>query len=51
MSGRGGDVKKGAMKTVGFCVLTVLLSMATHGGISDALGASGTPLPQTPVLP
>jgi hypothetical protein len=39
------------MKTMGFCVLTVLLSMATHGGIADALGASGTPLPQAPGFP
>lgn len=39
------------MKTMGFCVLSVLLSMAAHGGISDALGASGPPLPQTPVSP
>ncbi len=37
------------MKTEGFCVLSVLLSMATYGGISDALSASGQPSPQTPV--
>jgi hypothetical protein len=37
------------MKTMEFCMLSVLLSMAAHGGISDALGASGPPLPQTPV--
>jgi len=51
MSGRSGDVKRGAVKTAGFCVLSVLLSMAAHGGISDALSASGPPLPQTPVSP
>jgi hypothetical protein len=40
------------MKTMGFCVLSVLLSMAAHGGISDALGASKPPPPQkTPVSP
>ena len=39
------------MKTMGFCVLSVLLSMAAHGGIADALGASGSPLPQTPAAP
>lgn len=39
------------MKTMGFCVLSVLLSMAAHGGISDALSASGPPLSATPVSP
>jgi len=39
------------MKTMGFCVLSVLLSMAVHGGVSDALSASGPPLPPTPVPP
>lgn len=52
MSGRSGDVKKGAVKAVGCCVLSALLSMAAHGGISDALGASEPPPPQkTPVSP
>ena len=39
------------MKTARFCVLSVLLSMAAHGGISDALSASGVPPPQTPASP
>ena len=39
------------MKTLGFCVLSVLLSMAAHGGIADALCASGPPLPQAPASP
>jgi len=40
------------MKTAGACVLSVLLWMAAaHGGIPDALGASGPPLPQKPVAP
>ena len=39
------------MKAIGFFVLPVLLSMAIHGGISDALSASGPPLPRTPVPP
>ena len=51
MSGRGGDAKRGAVKTMGFCLLSVLLSMVAHGGISDARSASGPPLPQTPVSP
>jgi len=52
MSGRSGDVKKGAVKAVGACVLSALLSMAAHGGISDALSASEPPPPgQTPVSP
>jgi len=51
MSGLSGDVKRGAMKAMGFCVLPVLLSMAAPGGISDALSASGQPLPKTPVSP
>lgn len=51
MSGLSGDAKRGAMKTMGFCLLPVLLSMAAHGGISDALGASRQPLPRTPVAP
>jgi hypothetical protein len=38
------------MKTMGSCVLSVLLSLA-DGGISDALSASGPPLSQTPVSP
>jgi len=37
------------MKAMGF-VLSVLLSLA-HGGISDALSASGPPLSQAPVSP
>lgn len=32
-------------------LIAFLLSMAAHGGIADALGDSGPPLPQTPVLP
>jgi hypothetical protein len=45
-SATGDGVKKDAMKTAGFCVLSVLLWMAAaHGGIPDALGASGPPLP------
>ena len=52
MSGRSGDVKRGAVKAVGSCVLSALLSIAVHGGISDALGASEPPPPQkTPVSP
>jgi len=39
------------MKTIGLSVLSVLLSMAIHGGISDALSASGPPFPRTPVPP
>ena len=39
------------MKTMGYCVLSVLLAMAVHGGISDALSASGPALPRTPVPP
>lgn len=39
------------MNTMGFCVLSVLLSLAAHGGISDALSASGPPLSATPVSP
>jgi hypothetical protein len=37
------------MKTIGFSVLSVLLSIAVHGGISDTLSASVPPLPPTPV--
>jgi len=52
MSGRSGDLKKGAGKAVGYCVLSALLSMAAHGGIPDALSASEPPPPQkTPVSP
>ena len=51
MSGLSGDGKRGAMKAMGFCVLPVLLLMAAHGGISDALSASGQPLPKTPASP
>jgi hypothetical protein len=39
------------VKILGFCVLPVLLSIAAHGGIADALGASGTPLSEPPVSP
>jgi len=39
------------VKTLGFCVLLLPLSLATHGGIADALGATGTPLSQTTLLP
>jgi len=39
------------MKTMGFCALSVLLAMTAHGGISDALSASGQPLPGTPISP
>ena len=39
------------MKALGFCVLPVLLSLAAHGGISDALSASGQRLPKTPASP
>ena len=39
------------MKTARFCVLSVLLSMAAHGGISDALSASGKPPPRMPASP
>lgn len=35
------------MKAIGFSALLSLLSMATHGGISDALSASGPPLSQS----
>jgi len=45
------NARMGAMKTARFCVLSVLLSMAAHGGISDALSASGVPPPQTPASP
>jgi hypothetical protein len=51
MSELGGDVNGGALKTMGLCVLPVLLSMAAPGGISDALSASGRPLAKTPVSP
>lgn len=40
-----------AMKTMGFCVLPVLLSIAAHGGVSDALSAPGPLQPRTPVSP
>lgn len=39
------------MKTMGFWLLSTLLSMAAHGGISDALSASGPPLSRSPVSP
>ena len=39
------------MKTMGFFALWALLSMATHNGISDAVSASGLPLPQTQASP
>lgn len=39
------------MKTMKLCVLSGLLSMATFGGIADALGASEPPLRQTPAAP
>ena len=39
------------MKTMGFCALSVLWSMTAHGGISDALGASGPLPPQIPASP
>jgi len=39
------------MKTARFCALLVPLPMAAHGGISDALSASGVPPPQTPASP
>ena len=51
MSGHSGDVRRVAMKSMGFCVLSALVSMAAHGGISDALSASVLPLPQTPASP
>jgi len=46
-----GDVERDAVKFTAFCVLAIFLSMAAHGGISDALGATGPQLPQTPVPP
>jgi len=39
------------MKATGLCLLSVLLTMAAHGGISDALGASAPPLSATPMSP
>lgn len=39
------------MKTMRFCALSVLLSMAAHGGISDALSAAAPPPPQAPASP
>ena len=36
------------MKSMGSWALSALVSMAAHGGISDALSASVLPLPQTP---
>src|SRR5690348_14060298 len=50
-SGCNGDVKRGAAKAVGSCVLSLLLTMVAHGGISDALGASGPPRLLAPVPP
>lgn len=47
----GKPVTRRAVKTVALCVLSAALSMATHGGFSDALGASGPLLPPAPVLP
>ena len=46
-STHGNDVKRVAMKAMGFCVLLVVLSLADGGGISDALSAAGPRLPQT----
>jgi hypothetical protein len=37
------------MRAIRSCVLSVLLTMAAHGGISDALSAYGAPLPQAPI--
>ena len=48
MSGRGVDVTKGAVKTVGFGGLSFLLSTMA-GGISAAPSASGQPHSATPV--
>lgn len=39
------------MKAIGFCALSFLLSMTAHGGIADALSASGPSPVQTPVSP
>jgi len=40
-----------AMKSIGLCLLSALVSMAAHGGISDALSASVLPMPLTPASP
>ena len=45
---RGGNLRSSAVKIVGFCVLSCLLSMAVHGGISDALSAANPPSPVAP---
>jgi hypothetical protein len=36
---------------VGFCTLSAILSMAAHGGIADALGATVPPQQRTPASP
>src|SRR5512146_437237 len=46
----GNDMKWYAMTKAGFCVLSALLSMAAHGGMSDAVSASGPP-PRTLMSP
>jgi len=51
MSGRGGDAKRGAVKTTaGPRLLAILLSAAVLGGTSGALGAAA-PLSPQPVSP
>lgn len=47
MSGRSGDVKRGAVKTVRFCVLSFLLS-TVDGGVSAARSTCGQPPPKMP---
>jgi len=39
------------MKSMESWALSALVSMAAHGGISDALSASVLPLPQSPASP
>jgi hypothetical protein len=50
MPGRSGDVKRGAVKTARFCVLSLLLTTVASG-VSAAPGASGQPLSATPASP
>ncbi len=51
MSRCSGDVRWGGVKTLGFCTLSAILSMAAHGGIADALGAAAPPQQRTPASP
>lgn len=48
MSGSSGDLKGGAVKTVGTCLLSLLLSTVA-GGVSAAPSGFGQPPTSTPV--